>query len=121
MSRSTRKPFYYRVCCGPVQTDRQIAARTVRHRQKSELHNSVKFADFDEVMLSHRYECSHNDRGSWNCDGKAIYKSPKPSRLHLTFVGIYALSELSEGNNRLDYYLKRIEQDRAWHEELKRK
>ena len=64
MSRSYRKP--YAVFTG-AHEDKKMAARGLRRRLKQWLHTAE---DPEAVLISHRFECLHNNTYTWERDGR---------------------------------------------------
>lgn len=118
MSRSRRKPYEY-ICGGtPVKPDRQVAARAVRRRHKQEIKNAD---DFEDLVLSHRYECAHNDRWGWSCDGGATLQYPDSPYGRSHYFALLSSPDSAYRTEWLSWYQEVMEHTRKRYQEIQRK
>lgn len=74
MSNSFKKRPFIAICgSGSAKQDKLIAHRAERRAVTGVLHQAVKFAEFDEVIVPLRRECAHNDVWGWSRDGNQRY------------------------------------------------
>jgi hypothetical protein len=61
------------VCGGDsAKYDKQLASRGMRRRQNQALRTAD---DFEEFVIPHRYECSHNHVWCWGRDGRQVWQA----------------------------------------------
>ena len=73
MSRSYRKPYSSVTGVLSAHQDKALAARAMRRRQNEWLR---KTTDYEQAMIPHRYECTHNNVCGWVRDGRKRLCSP---------------------------------------------
>lgn len=108
MSKSYRRP--YSAVCGSDSAawDKYFAHRGVRRSQKLAL---KMCSDWDEFLIPHKYECSHNEVYGWSRDGNQTYRFPPHE-------GDYFTDCLHYGEEQARKY---FQQSLEWYERLKRK
>jgi len=72
MSRSTRRPFAAITGTASAKDDKRMAHRGVRHKQDLALKIC---ADFEDLVVPHRLECTWNNNYCWGRDGAQLYHS----------------------------------------------
>ncbi len=67
MGKSYRKPYATVTGSNSAKEDKRLANRSVRRLQDRSLREAE---DWEEYLVPHRYEASHNDVWGWQRDGK---------------------------------------------------
>lgn len=80
MSRSRKKNPFWSVC-GTDRDDKPMGRRGVRRRQNQFLKGVTggQNQELENLLLPHRYECSHNQTYTWGRDGGQIWWGVKSS------------------------------------------
>lgn len=83
MSRSYRKPYSAICGGGSASWDKFFAHRGERNAHKLAIKMCL---DWDEFLIPHKYECSHNEVYGWARDGNQSYQMM--GRIALTDYGL---------------------------------
>lgn len=120
MSKSYRRPYSTWVGHRSEKQDRQMAARGVRRSQNQALKESAIRDKWDEFIIPHKYECSHNNRYSWTNDGKKHLITLR----HNDFNPYHLMSPFETfwtEEKKLEWQQERLAHKLKWIADLKRK